>query len=194
MFSPNITKIIKNTEVVSNIEFKNQILTNLSISKEIQKNIDTSKIFKFKITGTYKSEFINGTYEAILITKDGEIKKQVTITDGISVIELKHNEKITIKGLLYGMTYQIEEMDTEGYVVKYQINPEVSDEIIINNVVSGTLLDTNHIKYINIGGYVLPETGSSLMLILIIIGVLLLIIPVIYIGYIFLKRKENVWN
>ena len=194
MFSPNITKIIKNNEVVSNIEFKNQILTNLSISKEIQKNIDTSKIFKFKITGTYQSEFINGTYEAILITKDGEVKKQVTFTDGISIIELKHSEKITIKGLLYGMTYQIEEMNTEGYVVKYQINPEVSDEIIINNVVSGTLLDTNHIKYINIGGYVLPETGSSLMLILIIIGVLLLIIPVIYIGYIFLNRKGKIWS
>ena len=88
------------------------------------------------------------------------------------------------------MEYEISEVNTDGYVVEYEINR--SGDIEIGSQISRNLGDTNHIKFINIGGYELPATGSSRMLILIIIGVLSLIIPVIYIGYMFYKRERKV--
>ena len=50
----------------------------------------------------------------------------------------------------------------------------------------------NKIEFINVAGYLLPATGSSGMLILLIIGSLLLIVPVIYIGYLFYKEKRSI--
>ena len=43
--------------------------------------------------------------------------------------------------------------------------------------------NNNFVKFINYAEYEMPDTGSSSMLIIVIIGMLLLAIPVIYIGY-----------
>ena len=45
------------------------------------------------------------------------------------------------------------------------------------------------IKFTNVSGYELPATGSSGMLILIIIGSLLLVVPIIYISVNVLNKK-----
>ena len=58
-----------------------------------------------------------------------------------------------------------------------------------NNLEIINLNDNNNILFINASGYELPETGSSSTLILIIIGYLLLIGPIIYIGYDIYKKK-----
>ena len=81
------------------------------------------------------------------------------------------------------MSFTVKELNTDGYVVKYQINEgDIElydpDKPLVNN-----LTDNITFKIINTSGYELPATGSSRMLILIIIGLLLLIGPVIYIGY-----------
>lgn len=191
-FQANITKIIKvKDEIVETVEeiiFANYILTDLIISKEVQQNIKDSGTFTFKINATYQDKAVSGVYKKL---KNNIDDGEVTFANGTATIYLKHNEKITIVGLPYGMAYEVSETTTDGYVVEYQVNPvNSSDDIKVGNTVSGNLGSNNHIKFINIGGYSLPATGSSGMLILIIIGSLLLIIPIIYIGYMFYKIKR----
>jgi len=193
-FSANIIKYIKIKDnikdIVSEIEFKNQILTNLNISKKVKNDNPNSGTFEFEIMATYQNEPLFGEFETEKNDKSNGI---VSFVDGKAIIYLKNNETITIIGLPHQMSYQITETTTNGYVVEHQVNPvNETDNIEIGNVVSGNLGDTNHIKFINISEYKLPETGSSLMLILIIIGLLLLLTPIIYIGYMFYKRERKV--
>ncbi len=191
-FQANITKIIKNSNNVSTIEFNNQILTNLVITKEVKENISTSGTFNFTIEGSYQEVPMTGTYESKLVGSDQTKTDNLTFNNGKLDINLKHNETITIYGLPYGMKYKVTETNTDGYVVEYQINPDNNDNIYEGSSISGELNENNHLKFINIGGYELPKTGSSQALILIIIGVLLLIIPVIYIGYMFYQKERKV--
>ena len=64
-------------------------------------------------------------------------------------------------------------------------------EVIINskNIKFYTLDKDSKIKFTNISGYELPATGSSGMLILLIIGSLLLVVPIIYISVNVLNKK-----
>ena len=125
---------------------------------------------------------------------NGETK---VINIGTDTIELSNNDSIIIYDLPVGATYKVTETTTEGYEVQYELN---SSDRQNGNIVSctkdnGCRLEegnVNKVKFINIGGYLLPETGSSGMLILLIIGSLLLIEPVIYIGYEFYKNKKNI--
>jgi len=90
----------------------------------------------------------------------------------------------------------ITETTTEGYIVKYNVNN--------TNLKSGVTAkcdftnscriekENNEVLFINTAGYILPATGSSGMLILLIIGSLLIGLPVINIGYAFYQmRKED---
>ena len=191
-FQANITRIINNSNNVSTIEFNNQILTNLVITKEVKENISTSGTFNFTIEGSYQEVPMTGTYESKLVSSDQTKTNNLTFNNGKLDINLKHNETITIYGLPYGMKYKVTETNTDGYIVEYQVNPDNNDNIYEGSSISGELGKNNHLKFINIGGYELPKTGSSQALILIIIGVLLLIIPVIYTGYMFYQKERKV--
>ena len=73
-----------------------------------------------------------------------------------------------------------------NYYIIFTTKDKIYDE---NNLEIINLNDNSNILFINASGYELPETGSSSTLILIIIGYLLLIGPVIYIGYDIYKKK-----
>jgi len=201
--------------VTNQFTFTNYLLTDLTISKEVHYNGDITQSFDFELQVTYDDEPIVGDY----ICEKGEvgILKQITFEeqgittlgeeettttdeciitfsdDGITEISLLHNEYISIYGLPYNAVYKVTELTTDGYIVENQIN---SGNIYIGNEVNGTLVDDtdsdNTVKFINSSGYILPDTGSNGMLILIIIGALLFGIPVIYIGYTFYKRGRKV--
>ena len=88
------------------------------------------------------------------------------------------------------MEYIVTELTTNGYVVMHNVN---SGENMEGEIATGNLdRDNTIIKFINIGGFLLPATGGSGTLIFGIIGLLLLIVPVIYIGYSFYMRKRSV--
>ncbi len=161
--------------------------SNLNISKEVQGNIDNSGKFKFNIIISYNGMPVVGNYnyqkgnETGIITLDNE---------GKTTIYLKHNETIKIENLPYNSSFKIEELETEGYEVNYKLN---NNTITFGKSLESKLDSTDkptNIKFINIGGYIMPETGSSGMLILVIAGILLTGGSVINICYTYLKKRK----
>lgn len=183
-YEVNVSYGITTTNIQNNTIINKHIKKNLSIEKIVQ-GIETNKEFTFELTATYNGSSLVGKYN---IEKNG-VTSEIEFIDGKTTFTLKSNEKIIIKDLPLSINYNIKELNTDGFVVKYQVNDgevKIYDE---NNLEIINLNDNNNILFINASGYELPETGSSSTLILIIIGYLLLIGPVIYIGYDIYKKK-----
>ena len=161
---------------------------NLTIKKFVE-GVDTNQDFTFEIEAKYKGSNLEGTYTVIRKIDNKESTENVTFSNGKATIELKDKEQITIKDLPYSTTYIVKELDTDGFIVKYQVNGGVIEIYDAKKQKSYTLNDNMEIKFTNVSGYELPATGSSGMLILIIMGSLLLAVPVIYISINVLNKK-----
>ena len=161
---------------------------NLTIKKFVE-GVDTNQNFTFEIEAKYKGSNLEGTYTVIRKIDNKESTENVTFSNGKETIKLKDKEQITIKDLPYGITYVVKELDTNGFIVKYQVNGGVIKIYDAERQESYTLKDSMEIKFTNVSGYELPATGSSGMLILIIMGSLLLAVPVIYISINVLNKK-----
>lgn len=168
----------------------------LKITKTVEGNKDYSGDFEFKVTLTYKTTTLTGKYDYKIFNGSNEeiSSGEIDLTKG--KFKLKDGEYIIIYGLPIGSKYTVKELTTNGYTVKHGINTEErttgatatcsSTDCDINNG------GTQTVNFYNIAGYILPATGDSGMLILIIIASLLLIAPIIDIGYMFYKnRKED---
>lgn len=168
--------------------------TNLVISKKLEGNKEANKEFTFILEVKYQNKKIIGNY-SYKITGNTETEGLIDISKG--EIKLKDNETITIYGLPVNSTYIITETNTDGYEVSFNIN-ETGEKDGITAVCDSTnncyLKEegNNKVAFINLAGYILPETGSSGMLILVIIGALLFGTPIIYIGYSFYQNERSV--
>ena len=163
------------------------IKSNLNISKEVQGNIENSGTFKFTLTITYNGKPVVGEYPY----KKGNETGYITLdSNGKTTIYLKHNETIYIENLPFNSSFKIEELETEGYEVNYKLNDnKITFGKSLESKLDSTEKPTN-IKFINVGGYIMPETGSSGMLILVIAGILLTGGSVINICYMYFKKKR----
>lgn len=168
----------------------------LKITKTVEGNKDYSGDFEFEVTLTYKTTTLTGKYDYKKFNGSNEeiSSGEIDLTKG--KFKLKDGEYIIIYGLPIGSKYTVKELTTNGYTVKHGINTEErtagatatcsSTDCDINNG------GTQTVNFYNTAGYILPATGDSGMLILIIIALLLLIAPIIDIGYMFYKnRKED---
>ena len=170
-------------EGLTNNEFINDYKKgSLEIEKIVSGTGSKDGKFTFIIKATYNNQLVKNKTFNYTGSRTGTITFD---NEGKIRFELANNEKIKILDLPIDTIYEIEEINTDGYVVKTEINGNIT----IGNKVNITQSDTNNVKFINITSYELPATGSSRMLILIIIGSLLLGLPIIYIGYIFYKKK-----
>lgn len=161
--------------------------SNLNISKEVQGNIENSGTFKFTLVITYNGKPVVGEYP---YKKENETGYITLDSNGKATIYLKHNETIYIEKLPFNSSFKIEELETEGYEVNYKLNDnKITFGKSLESKLDSTEKPTN-IKFINIGGYIMPETGSSGMLILIIAGILLTGGSVINICYMYFKKKR----
>lgn len=170
--------------IPNNYEFENEIRkANLEISKLLEGNTNNTDLFDIKLEVWFEGELLSGTYKYKLNDSiDGEIK----INE--DNIRLGNNNKLVIYDLPVGAIYKISEITTNGYQVKYQVNSNdiaIGSIAICNSDNSCRLEEgsTNLVKIINYAEYELPDTGSWSMLIIGIIGTLLLVVPIIYIGY-----------
>lgn len=180
------TSPLKDNKIINNYKTKD-----LTISKTV-KGDNSGRSFTFIIEATYKDEKLEGKYKATRITGNKTTNEEVEFIDGKITIKLKDNEGFTIEKLPYLINFKITEKDNKGFIVKYKVNDE--EAIIYNEKdIKSRSLDTDTIvKFTNISGYELPATGSSGMLILLIMGSLLLVIPVIYISVNILNRKLTI--
>lgn len=170
-------------EGLTNNEFINDYKKgSLEIEKIISGTGSKDGKFTFIIKATYNNQLVKNKTFNYTGSRSGTITFD---NEGKIKFELANNENIKIIDLPIDTIYEIEEINHDGYVVKTEINGKIT----IGNKVNITQGDTNKVKFINITSYELPATGSSKMLILIIIGSLLLGLPIIYIGYMFYKRK-----
>ena len=176
------THNIDNSTIINDINTKDLIIV-----KEV-KNTTTNKSFDFEINATYKDEKLNGTYQVIRTTNGKDTNEEITFVDGVAKFKLKHNESITIKNLPIKINFNIKELNTDGFTVKYQVNDGDIKKFNDKELEDNTLEDNMKIKFINSSGYIMPGTGSSGMLILAIIGTLLLLIPILYISVNTLKK------
>ena len=174
---------LKDTKFINNYKTRN-----LTIIKVVE-GVSTNKKFKFQIEATYRGNNLEGTYDVVRKNDKTETTEKITFSNGKATIELKDKEQITIKDLPYSTTYIVKELDTDGFIVKYQVNGGVIEIYDAKKQKSYTLNDNMEIKFTNVSGYELPATGSSGMLILIIMGSLLLAVPVIYISINVLNKK-----
>ena len=147
----------------------------------------TKKKFQFEIKITDSNNNpINGTY---LYKLNNEIEtKEIEFNEtGVGTFYLKHNDIIKFINLPRNIKYKITELNSNGYIVEIT-NPDGS---VNTGSTTGTFdLDSNQVvKFLNITGYTLPETGSSGMLIISIISVLLITIPIVYLVYTFIRRN-----
>ena len=175
------------TDESGNKIIKNEIQkSNLNISKFVIGD-NTSGIFKFNLQVLYNNIPIGGTYNY----QKGNENNYFTFDNNGIVFELSHDESLTIYNLPNGATYTLTELEIDGYTAEYVIN---SGDINLGSTATGNLQlgDNNTIDFINVVGYILPDTGGIGKLILIIMGSLLLIGPVIYIGYTYFKRERKV--
>lgn len=174
----NVITNINNNTIINKHKSKD-----LTIEKEVS-GITTTKEFNFELSATYNNNPLVGKYTIIKNSNTSEIE----FINGKITFTLKDKEKIIIKDLPLGISYNIKELDTNGFIVKYKINDNIN--VYNENGLGGNLDDNTSILFINTSGYELPETGSRGRLILVIIGYLLLIGPVIYIGYNFYKKGK----
>lgn len=189
-------KITKNGEELNkdDIKFENARLASLTLTKNVEsKNPESKEVFNFEITS---SDVEDGIYKT-------NTSEMVTFKDGKAAIDLVHQESLIIYGLPYGSKYSVKETNSEGYAVTYQVDTnskqegnEVTD-IILNHKNTEINIDNpfgisynTDVTFTNMKGYELPDTGSNIELILVIIGSLLLSSPIIYKGYSLYKGNK----
>lgn len=162
----------------------------LSITKLVEdydeKNPDMNRDFKFEIKLTDNSNNpITGEY-LYKLNNENDRRKIIFNQSGIGTFNLKHNDTIKFINLPRNIKYEIIELDSDGYVVEITYPNGSSD----TNTTTGILnLDcSQEIGFLNITGYILPETGKSGGLILSIVVAILFGTPIVYLIYSFIKK------
>ena len=174
---------ITDNQIVNNYKTKE-----LTIMKIIEGNI-SNKEFIFEIEANYQGTPLVGTYSVQRKLGTTIKTENIEFINGKSTFKLKHNEQIKISGLPYETKYKIKEINREGFIVKYQVDGRTSKIFDGSNLEELILEDNMEVKFINTSGYLLPATGSSSMLILVIIGTFSLGIPIIYTAFNVLKKR-----
>lgn len=178
----NITTTLVNNTLINNVLTKNLLIT-----KTVE-GVKSNKTFQFEINATYQNTPLTGTYNII---KNNQEEDTITFLDGKANINLKHNETILITNLPYTSKLTINELNKDGFIVKYQINDNQT-KLLENNLEEIELTTDTTINFTNISGYILPKTGSSLNIILVATGTIFITIPVLYI--LKERRKYNEKN
>lgn len=166
---------------------------NLEIKKTVKGNTDKPGKFKFTLNVYFKDTSLNGKYKYIINKTD---EGTIEFVDGKATLELGASDSMIIYDLPVGTTYKLKETTTDGYKVQYEVNStgEKTGTTATCQTSNSCRLEkgsNNLVEFINTAAYILPATGSSGMLIVIIIGALLLIVPVIYIGYSIYQGKRR---
>ena len=118
---------------------------NLTIKKFVE-GVDTNQEFTFEINAKYKGNNLEGRYTVIRKVDNKQTTEKITFSNGKATIKLKDKEQITINDLPYSTTYIVKELDTDGFIVKYQVNGGVIEIYDAKKQKSYTLNENMEIK------------------------------------------------
>lgn len=110
-------------------KFTNQIVTanlnKIELTKELTETPEPSETAKkqtFRFAVFLDNKPLSSSTKYTLTSKDGTTEeKPVLVENGVSYVELKANQKVSINNILCGSIYKIYEV-SDGYVVKYEEN------------------------------------------------------------------------
>lgn len=147
-------------------DFINTLAGLLTLSKTVSGG-STDAEFSFTITlapGT-SCAALPTSYPAIFYQQDGTEEETTVTLNGSNQIVLsgfKHGERAVIQGIPYGVTWTIEETNSDGYKVTTNVTAEGNATSGSGSMVSGSIVtgDTA-VAYTNTMGYRLPETGGA---------------------------------
>lgn len=194
-----ITNIWKNgteeSAADTGIQFTNQVVQDLTISKVVERVNTGEQKFDFTVTAAINSAPLNGAFAAEFTGADSTVTaQQVTFTDGQLSVSLADGESIKILGLPYGTVWTVEEEEPTGFFVEYEVAPDTSasdsESTGSNTTAGGTLTTDQSVQFTNIGGYELPATGSRETLYYISGGTLLMLFALVC-GCILRRKRER---
>lgn len=171
----------------SEISFTNELLTDLTVIKIADRTEDQKVNFEFNIEIT-SSKQLDTAYTTVEKRQNNDVEKEgkISLTKGdgnvyTTSIKLKPGEYVTIKGLPYGITWKVTEVNTDGYVVYHVVEQKASGDIpaiaaksedtveikerasketaVNSNTAEGEAAD-NTVTFMNIAMYKLPKTGG----------------------------------
>lgn len=150
---PTLNGLYRNGSDAEGLVFTNAILRSLTVEKTVENPISTDDSFRFEITASVDGMNLEGDYSCT--APDGSTS--ITFTDGKAVVDLKHNERVTVSGLPYGTAWSVTEVDAYGYFTKCGTT---ETPMMSGSSVSGSLTEDETVAFVNFGGAELPATGS----------------------------------
>lgn len=177
-----IAGITKNdAESVDAVSFVNRNVRSLTIEKTVRRVQNCTTKFRFDLTASVADAPLSGAYDCAGKNGSGT----VIFTDGHATIELGDGESVTISGLPYGTVWCVSEQTAESFFTECGRG----DATAPGNTVDGTLSADDAVRFVNIGGYELPATGSCGALVCTVVGGAMMLAALI--GGCVLRRKRK---
>lgn len=191
----SVTKGDQKLEGEPNLVFTNALIQDLSISKQVVGSGEAAnRTYKFEVMILAENKALpDGIYTGILKgTDQKETSIDVGFTNGKAEISLNSGETLILKGLPYGFTWKVTEIeDNPGeFEIKYQIGTGAETA---GSVASGTLTADGVVTFINYQKYELPESGGIGTMSYTIGGILLMLIPITLLLYKYFRRGKGAY-
>ena len=138
-YTPNPSKVgTVVADTVSSVVFVNYAVGELTVTKTVDSPVaaDLNRDFDFRIT---------------LVGGGSGVYSGVSFTNGVAIVELKHNESITISDLPAGMDYTVEELTADGFNV---VATGTTGEIATNQTKTAAFTNTRKTGELHLRKYV----------------------------------------
>ncbi len=148
-----VTGIWKNgTEKAGKVLFINRRTTSLMVTKQVTGNVSGSGTFGFEATVT-----LNGQPFNLPQPTSGKY----TVSENKAIFELGNGGAISIEGIPYNAEVVVSEVRHDGYTAYYRVDDIHTEDQLGETVTVNFTSGTQTVRFLNVGGYELPETGGA---------------------------------
>lgn len=175
-----LTRLLKNgTDPESALSFANRVVRALTVSKTVEGEAASESQFQFSLWAVVDGVPLSGAY----VCDDGT---ELTFENGTAPLYLTHGQTLTVLDLPFGTAWTVTETPVNKYFIQCGMAGETPAE---GNTISGTLSEDQGVRFVNIGGYTLPSTGTPARILCMLCGAALMLSSLVYgIG---LRRKRE---
>ena len=179
-----LTSLTKDGKEVTSATFTNNLLGELSLTKQLDGVTDANRDKEFSFT-------VKLTPQSSVSLSTVQLPSGVTTDDNSLIhLTLKHGQTVTIQGIPLGTTWQVQETSYDGYLVSWESPSGSGAEDAANGLLTAggaQVTFTNKVKY------ELPETGGGGTVSYTMAGLALICIGAVYLLYSYaLRRRRDV--